>query len=357
MNRLFQPLLVYFLTACDHDMAQIIQFQRVENRILRSRLPKRVILTLPERRRLVKYGRELGPAIKSVITIVTLRTFARWLSGEKGSKSGQSSPRKVGRPRTPAEIRELVVRIAAETGWGATRVLGELIKLGIDIGRTTVVEILKENGLDPGPKRGESTWGEFLRRHAETLWACDFFSKKVWTASGLVDVFVLFFLHVGTRKIHIAGMTTKPDEAWMVQQARNVSMGLAEQGRLPKYLILDMDSKFTVKFRETLEADGVEMLRVGPKKPNLNPHAERFVQSIQRECLDHFVCFGEDHLRYIVERYESFYNRLRPHQGRGNRTLPVAAGEVPITVRLPKGPVRCESDLGGLLRHYYRVAA
>jgi putative transposase len=169
-----------------------------------------VILTPSERRRLVKYGRDLGPAIKNVITIVTPRTFARWLSGERTKPSSRTPPRKVGRPRTPEEIREVVVRIGSENGWGATRVLGELIKLGVRIGRTTVVEILKEHGLDPGPERGEGSWSEFFRRHAETLWACDFFSKKVWTMQGLVDVFVLFFIHVGTRRIHIAGMTMHP---------------------------------------------------------------------------------------------------------------------------------------------------
>jgi hypothetical protein len=112
-----------------------------------------------------------------------------------------------------------------------------------------------------------------------------------------------------------------------------------------------------LKFRQTLESDGLLIIRVGPRKPNLNAHAERFVQSCKVECLDHFVCFGVDHLRYIVSRYVSYYNRRRPHQGRNNRTLPVAAGVEPDTIPFPGGPVKCESDLGGLLRHYYRAAA
>src|SRR5262249_37029360 len=158
------------------------------------------------------------------------------------------------------------------------------------------VAILKEHGLDPGPRRGEGTWSEFIKRHADTLWACDFFSKKVWTRNGLVDVFVLFFIHVGMRRVHVMGMTPNPDEVWMAQQARNALMIFAEQSVKFEYVIMDMDSKFTAQFRATLEADELEVVRVGPRKPNLNAYAERFVQTIRQECLDHFVCFGVDHL-------------------------------------------------------------
>ena len=312
-------------------------------------------MTARERRRLIKYGRGLGPAIRELITIVTPRTFARWLSGE--AKSSNPSSRKPGRPKTPDEIRDLVVRLAQETGWGYTRILGELKKLGVTVARSTVVAILKEHGLDPGPKRGEGTWSEFVQRHAQTLWACDFFAKKVWTTGGLVDVFVLFFIHVGTRRVHIAGVTANPDETWMVQQARNVSMLFADENVPQQYLIMDMDAKFTTRFRATLESDGPEIVRVGPRKPNLNAFAERFVQTIKQECLDHFVCFGVEHLRHIVGTFAAFYNRHRPHQGRDNRTLPDAAGEKWEPIPIARGPVKCRAELVGLLRRYYRRAA
>jgi transposase InsO family protein len=100
-----------------------------------------------------------------------------------------------------------------------------------------------------------------------------------------------------------------------------------------------MYAKFTARFRATLESDDLEVVRVGPKKPNLNAFAERFVQTIRRECLDHFVCFGVDYLRHIVKRFESFYNLHRPHQGRDNRTLPEAAGEEPATFPFARGRV------------------
>ena len=356
MGRLLQPLLVYLSVATDRELARQVQYLKEENRVLRSRLPERITVTPQERRRLIKYGKGLGAAIKELITIVTPRTFARWMSGES-KESSKKANRKPGRPKTPEETRDLVVRIASETGWGYTRILGELKKLGLTVSRSTVVAILKEHGLDPGPKRGEGTWSEFIKRHTETLWACDFFTKKVWTKNGLVDVFVLFFIHLGTRRVHIAGMTTNPDEAWVVQQARNLSMFFADQPVQPKYLILDMDAKFTARFRATLESEDLEVVRVGPKKPNLNAFAERFVQTIRRECLDHFVCFGVDHLRHIVKRFEAFYNRCRPHQGRDNRTLLEAACEEPATIPLARGAVECREELGGLLKHYCRKAA
>jgi putative transposase len=277
MRRLLQPLLLYLTVASDRELARQVQFLMEQNRILRAKLPQRISITVQERRRLLKFGRGLKrPVLKELLTVVTPQTFARWVSDERKPKSKAAlEPRKPGRPRTPEEIRDLVLCIAEETGWGSKKIVGELLKLGISIARTTVNDILKAHGFDPSPKRSEGTWREFVRRHIETLWACDFFSKKVLTKAGLVDVFVLFFIHVGSRRVHIAGLTTNPDEAWVVQQARNMSMVFAEQSIAPSHLIMDMGTKFTKKFRDTLASDGMEILRVGPRKPNLNAHAER----------------------------------------------------------------------------------
>src|SRR5262249_24495676 len=107
---------------------------------------------------------------------------------------------------------------------------------------------LPDNGLDPGPCRGEGTWDEFLKRHRDTLWACDFFAKKMWTRTGLVEMFVSFFIHVGSRRVHLAGMTANPDRAWMVQQARNMALIFDQEPVKPKYLLRDRDSKFVQDF-------------------------------------------------------------------------------------------------------------
>jgi hypothetical protein len=181
MARVFHPLILLLARATSNELAQMVDYLKTENRILRSKLPRRVDLTPAERERLVKHGKPLGTKIKELITIVSPRTFARWLNGE--TKSVGKQPGKGGRPRKPEELRQLVVQMAKDNGWGLGRIMGELKKLGIMIAKGTVRNILLENGFDLGPTRGEGSWDEFMKMHAKTLWACDFFSKKVWTLS------------------------------------------------------------------------------------------------------------------------------------------------------------------------------
>jgi putative transposase len=303
----FQSFFVMRAAATDRELARLVQYLKAENRILRDKLPERITVTAQERQRLLKYGKPLGKAIRDVITIVSPRTFARWLNDEtpRVKHAKRSRP---GRPRTPDDIRALVLRLARENAWGYTRILGELKKLGIGkISRSTVIKILKDNGLEPGPRRGEGTWDDFLQRHAATLWSCDFFSKKVWTLSGLVEVFVLFFIQVGSRRVHLAGMTTNPDHAWMVQQARNMAMIFDQERDQPKYLLRDRDSKFVQEFDAILTSEGIAVTPIGVRAPNQNAVAERFVQSVKHECLDHFVVFGEAHLRHILSEFLVYY--------------------------------------------------
>ncbi|MBA4192283.1 MAG: integrase, partial [Planctomycetaceae bacterium] len=236
--------------------------------------------------------------------------------------------------------------------------LGELKKLGVrSVSRTTVVNIFKEAGLDPGPKRGKGTWDEFVRRHASTLWACDFLSVKTATLTGFVDLYLLFFIHVGSRRAFVAGITPNPTGEWTAQQARNASMRMADWGLPPSYLILDHDTKFTGSFDAVFKADDCEVKRVGPMAPNMNPFAERFCQTLRWECLDHFVVPGEKHLNHVTREFLDHYNRDRPHQGKGNVPLPDADLKEPRILRFPSGKIRCKERLGGLIKHYYREAA
>jgi putative transposase len=276
MARIFHPLILLTARATAAELARMVDYLKTENRILRSKLPKRIDVTPAEREQLVQRGKPLGTKIKDLIAIVSPRTFARWMSGETKSV-GKSKPQsKGGRPRKPEELRELVVLMARENGWGLGRIMGELKKLGIRIAKGTVRNILLENGFDLGPKRGEGTWDEFIRMHTKTLWACDFFSKKVWTLGGLVEYFVLFFIQPGTRRVHIAGMTPNPDGPWMVQQARNMSIFFAEQPEAARYLVCDRDTKFTEQFREILKSDGVKVVQTAVRAPNQNAYAERW---------------------------------------------------------------------------------
>jgi putative transposase len=141
----------------------------------------------------------------------------------------------------------------------------------------------------------------------------------------------------------------------MAQQARKVSMSFGEQRDQPTHLIRDLDNKFTRQFDAILEADEIEVVRVGPRAPNLHAFAERYVLSIKSECLDHFIVFGEDHLRHIVGDYDRNYNEHRPHQGIGN--IPIVGGpEPPKQETSAVREVLCQERLGGLLKHYHHAA-
>jgi putative transposase len=321
-------------------------------------LSKRVMLAPKERQRLIKFGRPLGSAIKDLITIVSPATFARWLRQDESPATPRKTERKPGRPKTAVEIRELVLRLARETGWGYTCILGELKKLGAgSICRSTVVNILKEAGLDPCPKRAEQTWSEFLEAHAATIWQCDFFSHKVLTWTGWKECFLLVFLHVGTRRVFASPGTAYPNTAWVQEQATNFAHHLTAIGQIPSDTILfrDRDSKYAVPFDQTLRDAGVEVRRSPPQSPNLQAFIERWIQSIRVECLDKCIALGETHLNYLVREYVDHHHSERPHQSLGNR--PPSEIDSPDPPILPfSDRVNCKRRLGGVLKHYHRAA-
>ena len=178
---------------------------------------------------------------------------------------------------------------------------------------------------------------------------------KSWTSRGFVDLYLLFFIHPGTRRVIVSGITANPDGAWMKQQARNVTGEIRELGfASPEILIIDHDTKYTKEFDAIFASEGTKVQRVGPRAPNLNAYAERFVQTLRQECLDHFVIFGEKHLRYLVTEFVAHFHRERPHQNLGNRPPVLVESDESI---LHNGPIRCQTRLGGLLKHYTRLAA
>ncbi len=353
-SNLFHPLLLLIASATDRQLARHVQYLKEENRILRARLPKRIVVTGRERQRLLKFGRPLGPAIKELITIVTPGTFFRWM---REATSGKTAPKNSGRPRTAEEIRQLIVKLGRENGWGGKRVAGELKKLGVFyVCLNTIFSILKEHGIENAPKRGPGTWDEFVKRHASTLYACDFFSKQVWTLKGRVHMYLLVFIHIGSRRIWVSKATAHPDAQWVAQQARNVCMLLEERNEKAQYLIRDRDTKFTRQFDETFRAAGIRPVRLPVKSPYLNPYCERVIKTIKHEAINHFVVFGEDHLNHIVSEFVRYYHEHRPHQALGNKP-PAESGPPPEPSALPLDAVVCHEGLGGLLKHYERRAA
>jgi putative transposase len=350
------PLLVFLLHMTQSTLLRKIAYLKAENTVLRSRVPKNVQTTPAERALLVRLGAPLGNAIQELLSLVHYKTFQRWVRDEM-KPAIEKAKRPPGRPPVSPNVEELILRFAKENGWGYARIQGELKKLGIIVAANTIKKVLIKNGFHPSPNRTKGDWDRFIKRHVDTLWACDFFSKDVWTGFGKVTYYVLFFIHVGTRRVRVAGMTVQPNGAWVEQQARNLVYDLAERGEEASYLIRDGDTKFTQKFDEIFKSEGIKIKKLPYRSPNLNAFAERYVQSIKQECLDHFVVFGESHLEHLIREYEHHYNTVRPHQGLGNKPI----GIVPIPP-LDSGPpnsgeVECDSRLGGLLRHYYRRAA
>ena len=358
MKTIFHPLLVLLAKLTDpvvarqlKHQARELQFAKAENEQLRGRLPERVILTPHERRRLIRLGKPLGSAIKDLITIVSPATFQRWLREEKTGK-------KPGRPgrRRRLDVRELIIKLAGENpGWGYARVRGELRKLTAQkVSNQFVANVMREHGFDPGPKRGEKTWDEFLKMHAATLWQCDFFSHKVLTLRGVREFFVMAFLHVGSRKVFVTPATEHPTAAWVKEQAEAFAESLPTAGLPAKIIFHDRDSKFGRAFDDTLGGKGIDVHRSPVKAPNVCAYVERWIQSIQTECLDHFVVLGEKHFNYLVSTYVNFYLKHRPHQGLDNKPLD---GSEPREDVPPPTNLRCQSWLGGSLKSYSRKAA
>ncbi len=344
-SHVFQDLLGMVGSVVQSDLVRQVEYLRVENKILRSRLKKRVRLTPGEQQQILRYGRPLGASIKKIITITSYQTFRRWLRERGLIKFRPGKPGR-GRPKTRKEIREIILRMARENPWGYTRILSELKKLNIkSVSRNTVKNILKQAGFDPAKVRGFDTWDAFIKRHLETLWACDFFTKTVWTFAGPKVFFILFIINVKTRKVHILGMSKKPTQEWVTNKAR--SIGFLFESKKPQLLMRDRDTKYSKGFNEVLRGFNVESKALPFRSPNLNPYAESWVSIIRRECLDHFFVFGERHLRYLVTHYSRYYNTKRPHSG-VNRVFP--------ETQLPQGKKQrlcCQEELGGLLKHYY----
>jgi putative transposase len=165
-------------------------------------------------------------------------------------------------------MRRLIVKLGRETGWGYTRILGELKKLGTCyVSRNTVRNILRQHGLDPGPRRGVGTWDELMKIHAATLRQCDFFSKRVLTPRGFRLLFVMTFLHVGSRRVFLTPATQHPNEAWVVEQAEAFVHHMRAKRLSAETIMHDRDTKFTARFDAALRKAGLKVRRSAFRAP------------------------------------------------------------------------------------------
>ncbi|MDA8076401.1 MAG: integrase, partial [Actinomycetota bacterium] len=206
-----------------------------------------------------------------------------------------------GRPGIAKGTTALVLRLAKENPtWGYRRIHGELATMGNVIAPSSVWSILKRHGVEPSPRRSGPTWAEFLAAQARGLIACDFFHVDTIL---LRRLYVLVFIHHDTRRVRIAGITANPVAAWVTQQARNLSMELADQANEVKFLIRDRDTKFVASFDAVLAADGVRTLKTPVRAPRANAICERVVGTIRRECLDRMLILGRRHLETVLAEY------------------------------------------------------
>ncbi len=353
MAKLFHPLLTLIASATDRELAKHVQYLKEENKILRSRLGVAVHTRPEERQRLIEFGKVLGRAIEELITIVSASTFYRWCREEK---CGKKKPNPKGGQRKPREIRELVLEIAKITGFGYTRIIGELRKLGIKgISRQTVRNILKEEGITPAPDRTSDKWENFLERHQNTLWAVDFFSVKSITARGIQELYVLVFLCMHSREVIVSSSTKHPNSAWVTKQTEMFIEKTADRKEKPSIVLHDRDTKFTKEFVATLKAKDIRTNALPIASPNLNGRVERFIQTIKYECLFKFILFGQRHMDHIVSEWVAYYNRTRSHMERGN--LPPIQ-ETPEEVLKPdRDQITVRSYVGGLVKSFERKAA
>ncbi len=319
---------------------QLAVLRRRAGRPLLRRLD-RVLLTAASR---------LLPRDRWSSFLVTPQTLLRWHRELVRRKWTYRKRGTLGRPPIDPAIRDLVIRLGRENPrWVCVRIQGELRKLGIRIGATTIRTMLRHAGLPPAPRRDGPSWTEFLRAQARGILAVDFLAvETAW----LRTLYVLFAIELGSRRVHVLGVTRNPDSSWVTQRARNLAVGEGLPG--VRFLIRDRDSKYCGPFDEVFRTEGVKVVVTPIRSPVANAFAERWVRTVREECLDHVLVFGSPHLEVVLREYVAHYNGQRPHRSLG-LAPPEVSGEAcasPLT-----SEVGCRDVLGGLIHEYYRSAA
>ena len=335
----------------DKDLEIIILRQQV--RILQRKVKSPPVISDPERiilailtDKLNQSTRDARRRLDRVMMVFKPETVLGWhrkLVRRKWTFNRKGEP---GRPAISSELETLILRLAKENlGWGYDKIRGELLKLSYRISASSVRNILKQRRIATSSERLSGSWRNFLGHYKAQILACDFFTvETIW----LKTIYVLFFIELGTRRVHLAGWTTNPNATWVTQQARQLVWYLKDDPHHISYLIHDNDKKFSSSFDTVFYAEGIKTIHTPFRAPRANAFAERWVRSIREECLDHILILNESHLCRVLKEYVEYYNHARPHQGI-DQGFPVSG-----PIRTTRGPVRRRDVLGGVIHDYYR---
>ncbi|MGI8793486.1 MAG: integrase core domain-containing protein [Acidimicrobiales bacterium] len=309
--RRLMELLLLCLRSSDAKEVEILVL-RHELEVLRRQHPRPRLG--PKDRALLAALSRLLPRRRWSVFVVRPATLLGWHRRMVRRHWTYPNKRK-GRPPVPAQVQALIVRLALENPrWGYQRIKGELARLGYRVSASSIRRVLRAKGVSPAPRRTSTTWRSFLRQQAAGIVACDFFSvDTVW----LSRYYVLFFIEIETRRVHLCGITTNPTGGWVTQQARNLTTALDEAGRVVRHLIRDRDAKFTRSFDDVWRSIGSQVVRTPVRAPNANAFAERWVGTVRRECLDHLLIVGPRHLSRVLSEFVEHYNGHRPHRALG----------------------------------------
>jgi putative transposase len=249
-----------------------------------------------------------------------------------------------GRPQLDTETFALIRRMAQENRlWGAERIRGELLKLGVTVAKHTIQTYIAR--VRP-TKPTSQTWATFLHNHAKDIWACDFLPVfDIWFR----PLYLFFIVELASRRVVHFGVTRSPTDAWVAQQLREAT----PYGQAPRFLIRDRDSRYGQVFTRVAVGTSIEVLKTPYRAPKANAICERLLGSVRRECLDHILVLSEQHLYRVIREYVEYFNRARPHQGIGQQ-IPEGATAVPEKEK--KGKIIAFPILNGL-HHDYRLAA
>jgi putative transposase len=259
-------LLAYMTGLVNQELLLQVEYLAAENRILRAHLPDRLRLTNEERCTLAEIGKRLGrKGLQKIASVAKPDTILGWFRKLVAQKFDGSKHRSYpGRPKIDPEVERLMAQMAREnSGWGYDRIAGALANLGHSVSDQTVGNVLRRHGIAPAPKRSQTTaWKDFIAAHMAVLSGMDFFTAEVLTWRGPATYYVLFLIHLETRRVTLAGMTQHPTEEWLQQVARNLTDAQAGALRGQRYLLHDRDTKFCDRFRSLLRSGGVEPLRL-----------------------------------------------------------------------------------------------